>query len=67
MFDTQDRDKSSTSRELKTVQNNIQSLKSDLSGKFVKVYTDNENVVQIAKKCCMKLELRYKKLFKKKI
>jgi len=49
MFDTQDRDKSSTWREL-TVQNNILSLKSDLSGKFVKLYTDNQNVVQIIKR-----------------
>jgi hypothetical protein len=48
MWEKQDRDKSSTWRELKTVANNIQSLKNDLSGKFVKIYTDNQNVVSIA-------------------
>ena len=50
MFDTQDRDNSFTWRELKTTQSNILSLKSDLSGKFLKLYTDNQNVVQIVKR-----------------
>jgi hypothetical protein len=54
----QERDKSSTWRELKTVANNIQSLKNDLSGKFVKIYTDNQNVVSIVNKGSMKTELQ---------
>ena len=54
----QDRDKSSTWRELKTVANNIQSLKNDLSGKFVKIYTDNQNVLSIVNKGSMKPELQ---------
>jgi hypothetical protein len=54
MWEKQDRDKSSTWRELKTVANNIQSLKNDLSGKFVKIYTDNKNVVSIVNKGSMK-------------
>jgi hypothetical protein len=41
MWEKQDRDKSSTWRELETVANNIQSLENDLSGKFVKIYTNN--------------------------
>jgi hypothetical protein len=45
-------------RELKTVANNIQSLKNDLSGKFVKIYTDNKNVVSIVNKGKMKPELQ---------
>jgi hypothetical protein len=58
MWEKQDRDKSSTWRELKTVANNIQSLKNDLSGKFVKIYTDNKNVVSIVNKGSMKPELQ---------
>lgn len=58
MFDEQDRNKSSTWRELKTVENNILSLKSDLSGKLIKLYTDNQNVVQIITKGSMKLDLQ---------
>lgn len=50
--------KSSTWRELKTVENNILSLKSDLSGKLIKLYTDNQNVVQIITKGSMKLDLQ---------
>ncbi|CAG2189962.1 unnamed protein product [Mytilus edulis] len=50
MFDGHERSKSSTWRELKTVEKNISSFKSDLTGKFVKLYTDNQNVVQIVKK-----------------
>jgi hypothetical protein len=42
-----------TWRELKTVANNIHSLKNDLSGKFVKIYTDNQNVVSIVNKGSM--------------
>lgn len=58
MFDTQDIDNSSTWRELKTVQNNILSLKSDLSGKFVKLHTDNQYVAQIVQKGSMTIELQ---------
>ncbi|XP_063416210.1 uncharacterized protein LOC134697851 [Mytilus trossulus] len=57
MFDGHERSKSSTWRELKTVEKNISSFKSDLTGKFVKLYTDNQNVVQIVKKGSMKVEL----------
>lgn len=46
MFDTQDRENSFTWKKMKTVQSNILSLRSDLSGKFIKLYTDNQNVVQ---------------------
>ncbi|CAG2190847.1 unnamed protein product [Mytilus edulis] len=55
MFDGHERSKSSTWRELKTVEKNISSFKSDLTGKFVKLYTDNQNVVQIVKKGSMKI------------
>ena len=58
MWEKQDRDKSSTWRELKTVANNIQSLKNDLSGKFVIIYTDNQNVVSIVNKGSIKVETR---------
>jgi hypothetical protein len=58
MWEKQDRDKSSTWRELKTVANNIQSLKNDLSGTFVKIYTDNKNVVSIVNKGSMNPELQ---------
>ncbi|VDI74620.1 Hypothetical predicted protein [Mytilus galloprovincialis] len=58
MFDGHERSKSSTWRELKTVEKNISSFKSDLTGKFVKLYTDNQNVVQIVKKGSMKVELQ---------
>ncbi|VDH92658.1 Hypothetical predicted protein [Mytilus galloprovincialis] len=58
MFDGLDRDKSSTWRELKTVENNISCFKSELAGKFVKLYTDNQNVVHIVKKGSMKMELQ---------
>ena len=54
----QERDKSSTLRELKTAANNIQSLKNDLSCKFVTIYTDNKNVVSIVTKGSMKPELQ---------
>jgi hypothetical protein len=53
MLDTPDRDNSSGWRELKIVQSNILSLRSDLSGKFVKLYTDNQHVVHIAKKAAL--------------
>ena len=43
---------------MKTVANNIQSLKNYLSGKFVKIYTDNQNVVSIVNKGSMKPELQ---------
>ena len=43
---------------MKTVANNIQSLNNDLSGKFVKIYTDNKNVVSIVTKGSMKPELQ---------
>lgn len=43
---------------IKTVANNIQSLKNDLSGKFVKIYTDNKNGVSIVNQGSMKPELQ---------
>lgn len=49
MFVGLDRDKSSTWRELRKVENNISSFKSELEGKFVKLYTDNKHVVHIVK------------------
>jgi hypothetical protein len=57
-WEKQNRDQSSTWRELKTIANNIQFLKNDLSGKFVKIYTDNQNVVSIVNKGSMKSELQ---------
>ena len=47
MFDDNTINESSTFRELKAVQYAICSLKSLLSCKFVKLYTDNQNVVRI--------------------
>jgi hypothetical protein len=47
MFSEQEIRESSTFRELKAVQFAIESLKATLSGKFVKLYTDNQNVVRI--------------------
>jgi len=47
MWDMENRTKSSTWRELKTVSNVLESLYDDLKGKMVKLYTDNQNVVKI--------------------
>jgi hypothetical protein len=58
MWDMENRTKSSTWRELKTVSNVLESLYDDLKGKMVKLYTDNQNVVKIVKKGSMKPELQ---------
>ena len=58
MWDMENRTKSSTWRELKTVSNVLESLYDDLKGKMVKLYTDNQNVVKIDKKGSMKPELQ---------
>jgi hypothetical protein len=58
MWDMENRTKSSTWRELKTVSNVLESLYDDLKGKMVKLYTDNQNVVKIVKKGSMKSELQ---------
>jgi ribonuclease HI len=58
MFSEQEIRESSTFRELKAVQFAIESLKTTLSGKFVKLYTDNQNVVHIVSVGSMKNELQ---------
>jgi hypothetical protein len=58
MWDMENRTKSSTWRELKTVSKVLESLYDDLKGKMVKLYTDNQNVVKIVKKGSMKPELQ---------
>ena len=58
MWDMENRTKSSTWRELKTVSNVLESLYDDLKGKMVKLYTDNQNVVNIFKKGSMRPELQ---------
>ena len=63
MWDMENRTKSSTWRELKTVSNVLESLYDDLKGKMVKLYTDNQNVVKIVKKGSMKPELHNISLF----
>ena len=58
MFDESDKNQSSTYRELKAVQFVLLSLRSHLSGRFVKLYTDNQNVVRIINVGSMKIELQ---------
>ena len=50
MFDDFVKSQSSTYRELKALQNALVSFKSFISGKFVKVYSDNQNTVRIVSK-----------------
>lgn len=57
MFSEQEIRESSTFRELKAVQFAIESLKATLSGKFVTLYTDNQNVVRIVSVGSMKNKL----------
>ncbi|KAK3086407.1 hypothetical protein FSP39_017996 [Pinctada imbricata] len=57
MWKDDEKNKSSTWRELKTIFLVLKGLGSDLSGKLVKIYTDNQNVVRIACKGSMKMEL----------
>ncbi|KAK3090119.1 hypothetical protein FSP39_009337 [Pinctada imbricata] len=57
MWKDDEKNKSSTWRELKTICLVLKGLGSDLSGKLVKIYTDNQNVVRIACKGSMKMEL----------
>ena len=58
MWDEIEQMKSSTWRELKSICIIIDSLQSFLCGKLVKVYTDNQNVVRIACKGSMNVELQ---------
>ena len=45
MWNNSERSKSSTWRELKTISVIIESLHKDLTGKIVKIYTDNQNIL----------------------
>ncbi|XP_071123255.1 uncharacterized protein [Mytilus edulis] len=58
MWDKSEKTKSSTWRELKAVSNILQSVHNQLSGKLVKIYTDNQNVTKIIRKGSMKSELQ---------
>ena len=58
MWEIEDRTKSSTWRELKTLENILYSISNQLSGKLVKLYTDNQNVTRIVKKGSMKADLQ---------
>ena len=50
--------KSSTWRELRTLEFLLDRLKSQLYGKLVKIYTDNQNVVRICPAGSMKSDLQ---------
>ncbi|XP_063436370.1 uncharacterized protein LOC134717808 [Mytilus trossulus] len=58
MWDKSEKTKSSSWRELKAVSNILQSVHNQLSGKLVKIYTDNQNVTKIIRKGSMKSELQ---------
>ena len=58
MWEIEDRTKRSTWRELKTLENILYSISNQLSGKLVKLYTDNQNVTRIVKKGSMKAGLQ---------
>ena len=51
MFNETDMQKSSTFRELRAVEFSLKSFSTQLHGKFVKLYTDNQNVVRIISVC----------------
>ena len=57
MFTEQEKFMSSTWRELKAVQFVLESMHTQLAGKLVKVYTDNQNVVHICQVGSMKPDL----------
>ena len=58
MFNEDERKQSSTYRELIAVDFVLKSLKSHLSGMFVKLYSDNQNVVRIINVVSMKPDLQ---------
>ena len=58
MFDENEIKQSSTFRELKAVEFVLKTLHSHLSGRFVKLYSDNQNLVLIVNVCSMKRELQ---------
>jgi hypothetical protein len=58
MFDENEIKQSSTFRELKAVEFVLRTLHSHLSGRFVKLYSDNQNVVRIVNIGSMKRELQ---------
>jgi hypothetical protein len=58
MWTEVDKLKSSTWQELRTLEFLLDSLKSQLYGKLVKIYTDNQNVVRICQVGSMKSDLQ---------
>lgn len=58
MFDENEKKQSSTYRELKAVEFTLKSFNSQLRSRFVKLYTDNQNVVRIINVGSMKRELQ---------
>ena len=65
MFDEFVKSQSSTFRELKAIHNALLSFSPFLLGKFVKVYTDHQNVVRIVSKgsTVRSLQLLARKIF----
>jgi hypothetical protein len=58
MFSESEQHRSSTWREMKSVQFILESFQNLLAGKLVKIYSDNLNVVQISRVGSMKYELQ---------